>query len=119
MAFKLAISDIIDVPVKASLADGGKKVTHAFTLHARRIDAEPLREALNDSSVLIGDFLREHVVGWGDQRLVLDEETGAPASFSDEAFAAMRSVPGIERLIFESYLVAAVAADGAAARAKN
>jgi len=119
MGFRLAISDVIDVSVKLSVTDQGKRQQHAFVLLAKRMDAEPLREALNDGALSVRGFLQERIVGWRDQRLVVDEDSGAPAAFSLEALDALLSVAGIEKLALDAYLVAVVAADGVAARAKN
>lgn len=118
MAYKLTISDVIELPVKFTLNDAGKTVAHSFTLSARRMDQQLLRDTLQDSSKLTRDVLQEHVTGWRGQRLVVDDND-APADFSHEAFACLLSLAGMEAVVLNAYLGALALADTSAGKAKN
>lgn len=118
MAYKLTISDAIELPVKFTVNDAGKTVAHNFTLSARRMDQQLLRDTLNDSGKLTRDVLHEQVTGWRGQRLVVDEHD-APATFSAEAFACLLSLAGMEAMVLNAYLGALALADTSAGKAKN
>lgn len=119
MAYKIVISDQIDVPVKGSLKDGSGAVPFHFTLQARRVPQDEYREMLAPKSeVLIRDFLRDNVRGWRGQRLVLDE-SNAPAGYSPEAFDCLLNVVGLEWACFQAYLAALQVGDTPAGRSGN
>ena len=118
MAYKLTISDVVELPVKFTVNDAGKTVAHSFTLSARRMDQQLLRETLQDSSKLTRDVLHDQVTGWRGQRLVVDDND-APAEFSTEAFACLLSLAGMESVVLNAYLAALALADTSAGKAKN
>ena len=119
MALKLTIGDVIDVPVKGSVKDGGKDVDFRFTLQARRISTEAYREQFGSESELTKrEVLEQHITGWKGQRLVVDEDD-QPAPFSSEAFGLLMSVVGMEDTILMSYLKALQISETGPGRAKN
>ena len=118
MAYKLTISDVIEFAVKFTANDAGKSVAHSFTLVAKRMDQQSLRDTLNDSGKLTRDVLQEQVTGWRGQRLVVDEQD-APATFGAESFACLLSLAGMESVVLNAYLAALALADTSAGKAKN
>ncbi len=116
MGFRLSLSDVIEVPVTGYFSDKAKRVKHSFTLLVKRPDLaeSKLRE------VTVIDYLRESLVGWAGQTLVLDEETGNPVDFSVEAFDfLLEKQVGAQELICNAYLEAASVSSTLVARAKN
>lgn len=120
MGFKLSVSDVIDVPVKGTLTNASKRETFSFTLQAKRMTQAEYREVFGDgATALTRDVLQERIVGWRDQRLVLDDDSGQPASFSAEALDCLLTVTGMEFTVAAAYVKALVAADSLAGRAGN
>lgn len=119
MAFKLAIADNIDFPVQLDIADLGKRKTFKFHLQARRLSSDQARELVQGegayAGVTVDEFLRSHIIGWREQRLVLDE-AGQPAAFGADAFDAMLAVTAVSSVIYGAYLNALNAEGG---KAKN
>lgn len=102
-AFTLKIGAHFDVPVALSLRDGGRDLTFSFTLVVKRIDLDQLKALLDRSAAGEMDdrtFLRDHVVDWRGQKLVLLDD-GKPAAYSDEAMDVMCSVVGVQKLLAE------------------
>lgn len=122
MAFKLAIGNIIDFPVHLKVRDGGTVKDFKFSLLAKRIDAAQAKELMTAGTALgdqsIDDFLKEHVTNWRGQALVLDEADN-PAAYSLEALAQVQSIPGASNTMYQAYLVAVLASDGAQGARKN
>lgn len=117
MNFKLAISDMVSVPVIFEQMDGGKKKKFNFKLLMERMTEEDWLASVKDengivSNVKIKDQLISITKGWEDQTFVLNE-AGAPAEFCEEALAVMFGVPGILNICLNSYV------KESAAKAKN
>lgn len=94
--FKLAIDDVVEVPVRFTLRVKNVDKSMAFTLIAKRVSLDDY----SDQSV--AEFLRSNVTDWKDQKLVLDQD-GSPAEFSDDAFDAMLKVPGVTGAVWNAY----------------
>ncbi|MCB4365402.1 hypothetical protein KIH07_16790 [Hydrogenophaga taeniospiralis] len=122
MAFKLAIGDIIDFPVHLKLRDGGSFKDFKFSLLAKRIDSAQANELMTSGTTLgdltIDEFLREKVTGWRGQALVLTEDN-QPAPYSVEAFSSLQELPGASLTMYQAYLNAVVASNGAKGVQKN
>ncbi len=103
MLYKLAIKDVVNVPVKAVFNDGASPRRFEFTLVCNRMKSEPLQEVLKNDEKKTAEFLQEVVVDWSGQRLVLDD-AGEPAPFSQEALAVMMTAPGLANMAFSAYL---------------
>jgi hypothetical protein len=117
--YKLTISDTVEFPVKLSVNDAGAKKEFSLRLQGKRITQDALRTALTEQAELsTDDFLRQHISGWREQRLVIDE-AGNPAPFGPEAFDALLSLMGASGLIFGAYLESLGQSAGAGGRAKN
>lgn len=119
MTYKLVVADVVEVPVKFTLNDAGKTVSHFFHLTARRLSQDALQDLMKRSDTPLREFLAENVTGWRGQRLVVDEETGAPAAFSPAAFDCLLSLAGMQGIVYAAYLGAVVLADTAQGREKN
>jgi len=115
--FKLAISNVVDCPVKFKVQDGSDTKTHAFTLIGKRITQQELRDAHADDTTSVRDYLKAQITGWRGQRLVVDGDSGEPAAFSVEAFECLLTLPGMEAVAYRAYLAANVLADTAEGRA--
>lgn len=119
MAYKLTISNIIDVPIKGSVKDGGSSVSFNFTLCCKRLDTAAFREAFGpESKVLAREFLQSHVTDWRGQRLVTDDD-GKPAGFAPEALDCLLDVVGMETICVNAYRDAVIASHTPAGRAGN
>lgn len=111
MPYKLAIAPKVEFVIKFDLEDAGKARKFSMRLIGDRIDEDTIQahieqqrgQTTRDIEVATGAFLQAHINGWRDQTLVEDEDTGAPAAFSAEAFGAMLSVAGMTGLIFAAY----------------
>lgn len=99
MSFKLAISNIVQVPIKFTMKEGSVNKLFSFTLTANRRTPEQIEE---QSEQLIKDCLLENVTDWSGQRLIL-QENNEPAAFSVEAFDYMLKQSGLLMLIWQAY----------------
>lgn len=117
--YKLIISDTVEFPVKLSVNDAGVRKDFSLRLQAARLSQEAVSGTFSSEPDLsTADFLRRHVHGWKDQRLVVDE-AGAPAPFGTEAFDALLGLAGAAGVIFAAYMEALYQSAGAGGRAKN
>lgn len=109
--YKLAISNIVVVPVEVKIGDEtGKPKTHKFSITCNRLGADDLTAAFNGISPQ--DFLMNEVTGWSGQKLVLEDD-GTPAEFCADSLAALLDIQGMVMVVFGAYL------KEAAATAKN
>lgn len=119
MTYKLIVSDTVEFPVKLSVNDAGVKKEFSLRLAAKRLTQDEVSSTFADSPDLsTADFLRRHVSGWREQRLVVDEG-GQAAPFSAEAFEVLLSLFGAAAVIFSAYMEALAQAAGVGGRAKN
>jgi hypothetical protein len=115
MAFKLVVSNTVEVPVKFTVNDGGKTASFQFAVLANRLPADAFKALADDRSErTVAEFLAEQITGWRGQRLVVDDN-GQPVEFSPDALAVMLSLVGLAGLVFEAYVLAC----GAQGKAKN
>lgn len=115
MAFRLAVANIVDVPVRLTVTDAGRARTFSFNLLAHRLAQDELRSMTGgDDDRTVAEFLQERVTGWRGQDLVVDDD-GVPAAFSAEAFGCMLGLVGVAGVCFTAYLEAC----GARGKAKN
>lgn len=123
MPFKLAIGTDIEVPVNISIRNGSRTSEFKFHVTGKRLSAEDARQMLSGEGehegLTVSEFLAQSLTGWRDQRLVLDDDTGAPAPFGPDALAAMLGVAGVAGVVHTAYLKGLAASDGAEARRKN
>lgn len=123
MGFKAAIGTDIEVPVHIKIRNGGKLSEFKFHVTGKRLSADEAREKLSgegdQATATVGEFLTENLTGWRDQKLVVDDETNAPAPFGPEALAAMLDVAGVAGVIYMAYLKELAASDGTEGRRKN
>lgn len=103
--FRLAIGNVVEIPVRFTVVDGGRDRSFAFALLARRLPADELQRVSRDESTTVAEFLEANVSGWRDQTLVLDAD-GRPAAYSVDALQAMLLLPGLAGLVFTGYLEA-------------
>lgn len=103
MAFKLAVENVVKVPVKLTLNNSGKIASFSFSITAVRLDQEQIKARLGDGEALISEFLTEVITGWNGQTLVIDEDD-KPAEFDPEALALMLGTTGVSVVIYNAYL---------------
>ncbi|MBL8351198.1 MAG: hypothetical protein JNL87_12910 [Burkholderiaceae bacterium] len=112
MAFKLVVSDTVTVPVKGSLPNAaGVAAPFAFSLQARRLQADALRDLAQDNERTVAEFLASVVFDWS---AVLGEDD-KPAPFSEAGLAQLLNIVGMAGLAFTAY----VEACGARGKEKN
>ena len=110
--FKIAVSNVVSVLIKATIADeSGKRVDHRFKLICERLGADETKDQL-DASFNVKTFMKEVTTGWEDQRLVLDED-GKPVDFEADALDALLDISGLAMVCFVAY------GNAAAAQTKN
>lgn len=103
MSFKLTVGNVVEVPVKFDVQDGGRTVAHKFTLVCNRESQDRL-DALPGSGTKASDFMLEVATAWRDQRILLGDD-GKVADFSTEALEALFGLlPGVAMAAFNSYL---------------
>jgi hypothetical protein len=98
--YTLSIEDIVDIPVKFTIRSKGTAKLFTPTLTIKRLNLES-DDCKSEQS--IKDFMHENVIGWKDQRLVLDP-SGNPADFTPEALAVFLSAPGVTILCWNAYI---------------
>jgi len=123
MKFKVSIGDQIEVPVHLKIRDGGKLSEFKFHVTGKRLSTQEVQDKIkgdgDQADITVSDFLAQNITGWRNQKLVIDEDSGNPAEFSQEALQAMLGVAGVAGVIYLAYLKELVASDGAEGRRKN
>lgn len=106
---KLAIGNIIQIPVKFEIQDNGKPVVFKFELIGDRIDQDALTAEVKAGTLPV-DIVRPRISGWSGQKLVLNDDD-SPAEFSAENWGAMLKVPGVGAVIYGAFLKASGASE--------
>lgn len=100
---KLVIDDTVQVPVKFETNNNGKGKSFNFNLTCNRLSQQEISEIIKDDDALVVDVLKDIVIGWQNQNLVVDEDN-KPCAFSVESFEMMLSLKGIGIVAWQSYL---------------
>ncbi|HEX2545660.1 MAG TPA: hypothetical protein VHL79_12315 [Ramlibacter sp.] len=106
MGFKLAIGNRVAVQIKGKLPGDsrGSHVNVNFTLEMDRMSQDEVNAAYASGDTF-ADFIVKKCHGWDGQRLVLDESTGNPAAYSEEAMRALlNAVPDMALWVWRSYM---------------
>lgn len=129
MALKLRVGNFVEFPVALKVNDGGAEKTFKLRLTAKRLTSDQWKawfEAEENQSKSVTDvaqaLLLEHITGWSDQTLVIDDETGQPADFSPEGLQLMLGLFQVLGVVQNAYIDALGIKDGSTqkdARAKN
>lgn len=98
--YKLAVGDIVEVPVNLTLKEGRVHKKFSFTLTAPRVTQEELEEKPEQS---VREFLLDNVTAWDGQRLVLNLDD-SPAEFCRAAFERMLKTRGVQDQIWVAYI---------------
>ena len=99
MSFKIAIANVVQVPVKFTLREGAVDKLFSFTLTASRKTQDEMEDQPEQT---IREFLLENVSDWSGQRLVLREDN-EPAAFSREAFEYLLKQHGLQAVVWNAY----------------
>ena len=99
MSFKIAVGNIVQVPVKFSLREGSIDRIFSFSLTAERRTPEEIEDK---PELSVKDFMLDNVSDWSGQRLVL-LDTNEPAPFSREAFDFMLKQHGVLGSVWTAY----------------
>lgn len=110
MSFKLAIKPVVGVPVEFKVDDGsGTAALHRFSLKCLRVGVKEFTDAITDpeSGEITNERIRtkllELATGWEGQKFVLDEESGEPSAFSQDALAYMLDQFGVLDVVAKSF----------------
>jgi hypothetical protein len=110
MALKLSISNIVEFPVKFTLNDAGRMRAFNFSLLATRKPIDELRSLIaalsapgEDHEDDLLQMLLDTIVGWRNQTLVVEEETGLPAAFTREGMEMVLGLMGVRVLVMTAY----------------
>lgn len=103
MAYKLAIGNIIKVPVHFTINDEGKSVDFDFTLTCKRISQDEMTATMEKGEHLVSTFMERVITGWNGQKLVLDDE-GNEAPFTKDALQLMLGITGVPMVFYLAYL---------------
>jgi hypothetical protein len=108
MAYKLAISSLVLVPMLFTMNDEGKTRQFKFSLTCERLEEEDFQERIkSESGIPSNDRIKEVITGittgWKEQTMVLDDD-GQPAAFCQEALEFMFKTPGVVDVALRSYL---------------
>jgi hypothetical protein len=111
MPIKINVGDRIRFKVVGRLRnEAGAEESFDFTLAARRLEAQVLRDRLAPNQTeTVDEFLLSVVDGWAGVR----DDANAEVPFSPEALTQLLRIPGLGRLAFEAYVIET------GARAKN
>lgn len=108
--YKLAIAELVGVTVSGSTTgEDGKPRDFKFVLVCDRLKSDELRAVIADAAQTANTFFEQHVKGWREQDLVLDE-AGAPASYSVPALQILFSIGGMAAVCWQAYLQQVMAA---------
>jgi hypothetical protein len=107
MAYKLAVSNTVMVPMSFSLSDSGKEKKFKFSLSCERLDSRDWDARIrNDAGTVTDEQVKQTLLdittGWQGQTLVLDED-GQPAPFCAEALDMMLATVGVLTVAARSY----------------
>lgn len=112
MAFRLAISNTVTVPVEGHIPDAaGRKAPFSFRLICRRLPADELRNAIDANDATVPEFLGSVVTGWEG----VQGDDGHDLTFTGEALRELLNIVGMAGVCFGAYL----AACGARGKEKN
>jgi hypothetical protein len=102
MAIKIIISDTVGFKVKGSINDEkGIAQPFDFTLKCKRLNADEIKDKLQDQSeATLTDFMAEVVQGWAGVR---DEDDKA-MEFDTANFRTLCSIPGVAAIVFKTYM---------------
>lgn len=108
MAYKLAVSDTVSVPVKFSQADGGKLKQFSFTLFIERQGETEFEEGCKGehgvpTNAKVCEKMLSLTTGWKGQEFILNDD-GTPAEFCQEALAMMYNAVGVLDVVVKSYM---------------
>lgn len=101
--FKLAIDDVVEVPVKFTIKVKGVAKLFAFPFTATRLSQDEVSSRMDETGKKTKDFMADLVTGWTGQRLVLTADD-QPADFSPEALEVMLNAPGVATAFFNAYI---------------
>lgn len=109
MGFKLVVADVVVVPMKFTLKDGGTARRFDYTLQCRRLTSTEWYDGVRDDAGRLQDakikaLMTDVTIGWKGQTLVADDSTGEPAEFCTEALDVMYQTPGVIDMAVENYL---------------
>jgi hypothetical protein len=100
---KLAIDNVVEVPVKFTIKVKGVAKLFAFSFTAHRLDQDEISSRLEETGKKTKDFMADLMTDWANQRLVLTA-TDEPADFSPEALEMMLNAPGVATACFNAYI---------------
>lgn len=136
MAISLRVGNFVQFPVTLKVNDGGTDKTFKFKLEAKRLSSDQWRahfdawrervKAAEAADIIMvdasEDLLRANITNWFEQTLVIDTETGQPATFSAEGLALVLGMFQAVAIVQAAYIDALGIKDGSTAkdaRAKN
>jgi hypothetical protein len=99
MSVKIAVGNIVEVPLKFTFRDGAVDRLFSLTLTATRKTQEEIEE---DPDLSVKDFLLNNVTDWGNQRFVL-LDNNEPAPYSRENFEFLLKQPGLLGTVWQAY----------------
>jgi hypothetical protein len=108
MSIRITISDTVACKVAGVIADETGPQPFDFTLLAKRLNTEQLRQRLTDESGSMLEFIVGVATGW---RGVKGE--GGEVPFSEGALRELLLLPGLAQLTFDAYMASV------GAKAKN
>ncbi len=112
MAFKLAISNTVTVPVEGHIPDAaGRKAPFSFRLVCRRLPADELRQAIDANDATVPEFLAGVVTGWEG----VQGDDGHELTYTGDGLRELLNIVGMAGVCFQAYLSAC----GARGKEKN
>lgn len=102
--YKIAVSDKVLVTVEGKTSnETGRTTPFKFQILCKRLPAPELAVELEDKDESVASMMTKLVLGWEDQRLVLEED-GTPAEFGAEALEALLEIAGMPMQCLNAYL---------------
>jgi len=110
MSIKIQVSDRVTFRVRGQITDdAGVNQPFDFGLTARRLNVKQLEARMRADDQTVDEFIADIVEDWSAVRDAEDKEV----PFSREALAKLLEIPGLSRLILQTF------AEESSARAKN
>jgi hypothetical protein len=103
--YKVVVSNNVIVLVEGKIADDdGAARPFKFSLVCKRLDADALKQELEDKEESASELMKKITTGWRDQRLVLEEDETTPAEFCEDAMSALMGIAGMGMQCLNAYL---------------
>lgn len=103
--YKLAIGDVVEFEVKFALLDKATPREFSHTVVATRAEQAVLNKRVTENPTdLLSNIVKPYITDVRGQTLVIDVETGQPASFNAEVLDVILGTQGVGPVHYHAYM---------------